>query len=222
MEFVPLTPSMISGESSLQSLFFFPEVDLVDGNNTAIAQDKFMYDTGAQVTVLGTTIASRLALYSQQPDFQVEIIDVTGTITVVDGFYLDSIQIPAMGEWLSFTNVPVVILNIPSPEGDFLNGIIGMNLFAEYNFVFNGMGFDLYKPPYIEFEQIPYHLPADIAPIGGDGRVDSLDLADFAQAYLATPTSLNWNSKADMVSDATINLFDFAILGKYWGQKLAP
>ncbi|NIP25236.1 MAG: hypothetical protein GWN67_10975 [Phycisphaerae bacterium] len=219
--FVPMTPSMIAGES-LQSLFFFPEVDLVDGNNTAIAQDKFMYDTGAQVTVLGTTIASRLALYSQQPDFQVEIIDVTGEITVVDGFYLDSIQIPAIGEWLSFTNVPVVILNIPSPEGDFLNGIIGMNLFAEYNFVFNGMGFDLYKPPYIEYEQIPYHIPADIAPLGGDGNVDSLDLADFAQAYLATPTSLNWNSRADMVSDATINLYDFAILGKYWGQQLQP
>ncbi len=144
--FDPYYPSMITGDS-IQSLFFFPEVDLADGNNTAIAQDKFMYDTGAQVTVLGTTVASRLNLYSQDPDFVVEIMDVTGTITVVDGFYLDSIQIPAIGEWLSFTNVPVVILDIPSPEGDFLNGIIGMNLFAEYNFVFNGMGFDLYTPP---------------------------------------------------------------------------
>jgi len=219
--FVPLYPSLIMGDL-MQSLFFFPEVDLVDGNNTAIAQDKFMFDTGAQVTVLGTTVASRLNLYSQEPDFEVEIIDVTGAITVVDGFYLDSIQIPAIGEWLSFTNVPVVILNVPSPEGDFLNGIIGMNLFAEYNFVLNGMGFDLYTPPYIEFEQIPYHIPADIAPLGGDGKVDYPDLADFAKAYLATPTSLNWNSKADMVSDATINLFDFAILGKYWGQQLAP
>ena len=220
-EFVPAFPSAIFSET-LQSLFFFPEVDLADGNNTAIAQDKFMYDTGAQVTVLGTTVASRLDLYSRVPDFVVEIMDVTGAITIVDGFYLDSIQIPAIGEWLSFTNVPVVILNIPSPEGDFLNGIIGMNLFAEYNFVFNGMGFDLYTPPYIEFEQIPYHIPADIAPFGGDGKVDSLDLADFAEAYMATPTSLNWNSKADMVSNAIINLYDFAILGKYWGQVLAP
>lgn len=220
--FVPLYPSMITGDS-IQSLFFFPEVDFADGNNTAIAQDKFMYDTGAQVTVLGTTVASRLKLYSKEPDFVVEIMDVTGEITIVDGFYLDSIQIPAIfGEWLSFTNVPVVIINIPSPEGDFLNGIIGMNLFAEYNFVFNGMGFDFYTPPYIEFEPIPYHIPADIAPPGGDGKVDSLDLADFAKAYLATPTSLNWNSKADMVSDAIINSYDFAILGKYWGQVLAP
>jgi predicted aspartyl protease len=220
-EFVPLYPSMISGDS-IQSLFFFPEVDLADGNNTAIAQDKFMYDTGAQVTVLGTTVASRLKLYSQEPDFEVEIMDVTGEITIVDGFFLDSIQIPAIGEWLSFTNVPVVILNVPSPEGDFLNGIIGMNLFSEYNFVFNGMAFDLYTPPYIEFEQIPYHIPADIAPPGGDDKVDSLDLADFAESYLAIPTSLNWNSKADMVSDAIINLYDFTILGKYWGQQLPP
>jgi hypothetical protein len=219
--FVPLTPSMITGDS-IQSLFFFPEVDLADGNNTAPAQDKFMYDTGAQVTVLGTTVASRLNLYSQEPDFEVEIKDVTGAVTVADGFYLDSIQIPAIGEWLKFTNVPVVILNVPSPEGDFLNGIIGTNLFNEYNFVFNGMGFDLYIPPYIEFEQIPYHIPADIAPPGGDDKVDSQDLADFAKAYLAIPTSTNWNSKADLVSDAEINLYDFAILGKYWKQEISP
>ena len=219
--FVPLYPSMIMGDS-LQSLFFFPEVDLADGENTAIAQNKFMYDTGAQVTVLGTTVASRLDLYSQEPDFEVEIMDVTGEITIVDGFFIDSIEIPAIGQWLSFTNVPVVILNIPSPEGDFLSGVIGMNLFAEYNFVFNGMGFDLYTPPYIEFEQIPYHIPADIAPLGGDGTVDFLDLDAFAQAWLAIPTSTNWNPKADMVSDAKINFYDFAVLAKYWQQSIAP
>ena len=221
LRFNPLYPSMITGDS-LQSLFFFPEVDLADGENTAIAQNKFMYDTGAQVTVLGTTVASRLDLYSREPDFEVEIMDVTGEITIVDGFFIDSIEIPAIGQWLSFTNVPVVILNIPSPEGDFLNGIIGMNLFAEYNFVFNGMGFDLYIPPYIEFEQIPYHIPADIAPLGGDGTVDFLDLDAFAQAWLAIPTSTNWNSKADMVGDATINFYDFAVLAEYWLETVTP
>lgn len=219
-EVYPMTPSIIMG-NQMQSLFFFPEVDLVEGDNTAIAQDKFMYDTGAQVTVIGTTIAARLDLYSQEPDFEIEIMDVTGAITIVDGFYLDSIQIPAIGEWLSFTNVPVVILNVPSPEGDFLNGIIGMNLFAEYNFVFNGMGFDFYTPPYIEFEQIPYHIPADIAPLGGDGKVDFLDLAEFFKAWLATPISPNWNSKADMVGDGKINFLDFAILADHW-HETAP
>lgn len=217
LEFYPLYPSMIMG-LGMQSLFFFPEVDLKKGNNNAPAQDEFMFDTGAQVTVLGSILAARLEL--NDPDFYVEIIDVTGESTIVDGFFIDSIEIPATGEWLSFTNVPVIVLDIDSPEGGYLDGIIGMNLFAEYNFVLNGGG--MASPPYIEFEQIPYHIPADIAPPGGDDKVDSLDLADFVKAYLATPTSTNWNSKADMVSDAEINLYDFAILGKYWGQEITP
>jgi len=218
-EFVPMIPSVIIGDS-MQSLFFFPEVDLTEGNKSAPAQDEFMYDTGAQVTVIGSTLAARLGL--NDPNFYVEIIDITGEITIVPGFYIDSIEIPALGQWLSFTNVPVVMLDVASVEGGFLDGIIGMNLFTEYNFVINGGGFDLQTPPYIKFEPIPYHIPADIAPSGGDGKVDYPDLADFAQAYLAIPTSPNWNSKADLVSDAIINLFDFAILGEYWGQELAP
>ncbi len=221
IRFVPQVPSVIMGDS-MQSLFFFPEVDLVEGNKSATEQDEFMYDTGAQVTVIGSTLAARLGLNPATSDFEVEIIDVTGGTTIVPGFYLDSIEIPAIGQWLSFTNVPVVMLDVASVEGGFLDGIIGMNLFNEYNFIFNGGGMDLHTPPYIEFEQIPYHIPADIAPPIGDDKVDSLDLADFAKAYLAIPTSTNWNSKADMVSDAIINLHDFAILGKYWGQELAP
>jgi len=218
-EFVPRIPSVIIGDS-MQSLFFFPEVDLTEGNKSAPAQDEFMYDTGAQVTVIGSTLAARLGL--NDPNFYVEIIDITGEITIVPGFYIDSIEIPALGQWLSFTDVPVVMLDIASVEGGFLDGIIGMNLFTEYNFVFNGGGFDIQTPPYIEFEQIPYHIPADIAPPGGDDNVDSLDLADFAKAWLAIPTSTNWNSKADMFSDAKINFSDFAAFAEYWGQQLYP
>jgi predicted aspartyl protease len=220
-EVVPMVPSVIMGDS-MQSLFFFPVVNLAEPNHTATEQDEFMFDTGAQVTVISSTLVAQLNLNPAQSDFEVEIIDVTGSSTIVPGFYLDSIEIPAIGQNLSFSNVPVIMLDVASPEGGFLDGIIGMNLFNEYNLVFNGGGMDLQTPPYIEFEQIPYHIPADIAPLGGDGKVDYPDLADFAQAYLATPTSLNWNSKADMVSDAIINLYDFAILGKYWGQELAP
>ncbi|HUS73220.1 MAG TPA: aspartyl protease family protein [Sedimentisphaerales bacterium] len=218
-EFYPLYSSMIMG-AGMQSLFFFPEVDLAEPNYSTTKA--FMFDTGAQVTVISSILTARLELNPAKPDFNVDIMDVTGEITIVPGFYLDSIQIPAIGQWLSFTNVPVIMLDIHSPEleGGYLDGIIGMNLFAEYNFVFNGGG--MATPPYIEFEPIPYHIPADIAPPGGDDKVDYLDLADFTEAYLAIPTSLNWNSKADMVGDAKINLYDFAVLAEHWGQELAP
>lgn len=220
-EVYPMIPSVIMGDS-MQSLFFFPEVDLAEPNHSATEQDEFMFDTGAQVTVIGTTLAARLGLNPADPDFEVEIIDVTGEVTIVPGFYIDSIQIPAIGQWFSFTNIPVVMLDVASVEGGFLDGIIGMNLFTEYNFVFNGGGMDLHTPPYIEFDLIPYHIIADIAPAGGDGVVDFLDLAEFAKAWLATPMSQNWNSKADMVGDARIDFLDFSVLAEYWRESIAP
>lgn len=220
-EVYPMIPSVIMG-NEMQSLFFFPEVDLAEPNYSATEQDEFIFDTGAQVTVIGTSVAARLGLNPSDPNFEVEILDITGAVTIVPGFYIDSIEIPALGQWLSFTNAPVVMLDIASPEEGFLDGIIGMNLFVEYNFVFNGGAMDIHNPPYLEFEPIPYHIPADIAPKGGDGAVNFLDLDAFAQAWLAIPTSTNWNSKADMVGDATINFLDFTILAEYWGQKLAP
>ncbi|MHC4460959.1 MAG: aspartyl protease family protein [Planctomycetota bacterium] len=220
-EVYPMIPSVIMG-NEMQSLFFFPEVDLAEDSNSATEQDEFIFDTGAQVTVIGTSIAARLGLNPANQDFEVEILDITGAVTIVPGFYIDSIEIPATGQWLSFTNVPVVMLDIASPEGGFLDGIIGMNLFVEYNFVFNGGAMDIHKPPYLEFEPIPYHIVADIAPPSGDGEVNFLDLDAFAQAWLAIPTSPNWNSKADMVGDATINFLDFTVLAEYWQQSIAP
>jgi hypothetical protein len=220
-EVYPMTPSVIMGDQ-MQSLFFFPEVDLAEPNGSATEQDEFIFDTGAQVTVIGSTIAARLGLNPAKPNFEVEILDVTGEVTIKPGFYLDSIEIPATGQWLSFTNVPVVMLDIASPEGGFLDGIIGMNLFVEYNFVFNGGAMDIHKPPYLEFEPIPYHIVADIAPLGGDGKVEFQELAEFAQDWLAIPISENWNSKADMVGDAIINFLDFTVLAEYWQQSISP
>jgi len=221
-EYVPMLPSVIMGDS-IQSLFFFPVVDLTEGNDTAPNNDKFMYDTGAQITVIGSTLTAQLGLNPATSDFEVEIMDVTGGITIAPGFYIDTLEIPAIGQKLSFTNVPVVMLDVASVEGGFLDGIIGMNLFNEYNFVFNGGGMDMHIPPYIKFEPVAYHIPADIAPPGGDGKVDLLDLAEFVKAWLATPIQESrWNSKADMVSDAIINFPDFAVFAEYWGQELAP
>ena len=61
------------------------------------------------------------------PDFLVDIQGVNGEITQEKGYYLDMVEIPALGEWLSFNNVPVVLLDIASPEGGTLDGIIGNN-----------------------------------------------------------------------------------------------
>jgi hypothetical protein len=171
-----------------------------------------MLDTGAQVSVVGYRVAARLGLNPAHPDFEVEIQGVTGETSTAPGFYIDAIDIPALGDWLSFTNIPVVLLDVSSPEGGTLDGIIGMNLFADLNFTLRGGGMFLQDDPAIYYETIS-RVTGDI---NGDGVVDWLDVAAFAEAWLATPMSPNWNARADMVSDGIINFFDFAVLAQNW------
>ena len=224
-EFPPASPSVIIG-NLLQSLFFVHSVDLVEQDKKAIDKNRFMLDTGAQVTVIGSRIAARLDLDTANPEFEVEIQGVTGDTVTTPGFYIDSLDIPALGEWLSFTNVPVILLDVSSPEGGTLDGIIGMNLFVEFNIVLRGGGLFLQDDPVLEFELIPARLTADIAPEGGDGVVNFMDFAAFAEAWLATMTSPNWNPKADIAPqptpDGNVNFPDIAILAEQWLKTTAP
>ncbi len=214
----PGTPSIITGVGN-QSLFFVPSVDLYEGSNMAYDRDRFMWDSGAQVTVIGIRIASRLALDPYDPDFWVEIQGVTGAVSFEPGFYIDSVDIPATGSWLSFTNVPVVLIDIASPEGGTLDGIIGMNLFVEYNFVLKGGGMFLQEDPAVYFEHKD-HIIADVAPSSGDGVVDSLDLLAMARSWLTTPGDSQWNPRCDIAPsprpDGIINQADFAVIANHW------
>lgn len=152
-DFPPASPSVIIGNAT-QSLFFVHSVDLYHGDKSAIDKDRFMLDTGAQVTVIGSRMAARLRLNPAEADFEVEIEDVTGTVKMYPAFYVDRLEIPALGDWVTFTNVPVVLLDVSSPEGGTLDGIIGMNLFSDFNLVLRGGGLALEGDPSLEFEPI--------------------------------------------------------------------
>jgi hypothetical protein len=185
--------------------------------------DGFMFDTGAQVTVISRTIASGLHLNLNSPDFPVEITDVTGEVTIAPGFFIDSLVIPADGEWLEYTNVPVVALNVNSPEGGILDGIIGMNLFVDLNFVINGGGFS--DVPTLEFEHA-CRIVGDIVPQCGDCMVDYLDLAVLVDHWLEDSNSPDWLSDCDLAPpdspDNKVNLLDFAALAQNWLEGLTP
>lgn len=213
LQFTPTSPSVIIGNFS-QSIFFVSSVDLYKGSHSAIDKTRFMFDTGAQITVIGSRVAARLALDPASPDFEVEIQGVTGDTIMAPGFYVDAIDIPALGEWLSFTNAPVVLLDVPSPEGGTVDGIIGMNLFTDLNFVLRGGGLFLQDDPSVEYQ--PITLAGDIAPPEGDGVVNYLDLDALADAWLATPGAGNWNAMADLAADSIIDFGDFAILAENW------
>jgi hypothetical protein len=221
MDFVfePGSPSVIVGNLA-QSLFFVDSVDLRNDQRSAIDKKRFMLDTGAQITVISSGIASRLGLNPSQKDFEAEIQDVTGEISIEPGFYIDSLEIPSLGEWLTFTNVPVVMLDVGSPEGGVLEGIIGMNLFVNFNLVLQGGGLFGQEPPFLEFELVTEQLIADIAPEGGDGVVDYLDFLAFADAWQSTADSPNWNPAADLAPpgdpDGVIDSFDLTIFFENW------
>jgi hypothetical protein len=117
----------------------------------------------------------------------------------------------------------MILLDISSPEGGTLDGIIGMNLFVDYNMVLRGGGLFLKGDPAIEFELIdPAEITADVAPPEGDGIVNLMDLAVFSHAWQADTSSLNWNLQCDLAPlykpDGVIDAFDLAVFAEHWLQ----
>jgi hypothetical protein len=223
----PYTPSTIWGFLSPQSLYFAPLVNLADGNDTLDNRTNFMFDTGAQITVISRTMVAGLHLSTDPcapngPEFYVEIQDVTGQVTMEPGYYLDSLSIPADGQWLEYTNVPVVGINVASPEGGTLDGIIGMNLFVDLNFVFTGGGMNGQGyPAVLEFEPA-CHIAGDIAGYCDECIVDYQDLDLIAEHWLETTASPDWNPQCDIAPegapDGKIDALDFALMAGNWMQ----
>ncbi len=222
----PFSPSVLTGFLPMQGLFFVSSVDLTHAGRTSLDKDAFIFDTGSTYTLISKAIGARLGLNPNTPEFELEILIATGEIITAPGYYIDSLDIIATPEWLSFTNVPVVLLDAPSPEGGVLDGIIGMNLFVDFNLVFRGGGLPGQDLPRIEFERLPERIVADIAPGAGDGVVDLLDLAAFAAVWLTNSESFNWNPRADMAPqtrlDGKIDILDLAVFAEYWLSNAAP
>ncbi|MBI9016689.1 MAG: aspartyl protease family protein [Phycisphaerae bacterium] len=212
-EFMPLIPTTVSlAGTPNQSLLFVPGVDLQHQGETAYDKQSFMIDTGAQVTVISKIIAARLGLDQNNPDFEVEIEDASGTITMTPGFNIDSLKLVTLGKELKFTNVPVVMIDIASPEGGNLDGIIGMNLFNEYNLVLHGGAF--LESPYLTYIR---NIPGDIAPEYGDEKVDIDDLTVFIEHWLTSENNANFDINCDINTDGIVNIEDLVIIANHWG-----
>ena len=222
----PLSPSVLTGFLPMQGLFFISSVDLTHAGRTSLDKDGFIFDTGSTYTLISEAIGARLGLNPNTPEFELEILIGTGEMITAPGYYIDSFEVIATPEWLSFTNVPVVVLDAPSPEGGILDGIIGTNLFVDFNFIFRGGGLPGQDLPRLEFERLPERIVADIAPGAGDGVVDLFDLAAFAAVWLTNSESFNWNPRADMAPqgrpDGRVDILDLAVFIEYWLDTAAP
>lgn len=97
-----------------------------------------LVDTGAQTSVISQEVAANMNLDLRNPDFEVNVEGIGGTIEGVPGFYVDFVRLNASGGAMEFESVPFVVIDLPNPDGGggLLDGILGMNLFWNRNVIF--------------------------------------------------------------------------------------
>jgi hypothetical protein len=113
------------------------------GSSTnSLANKSFLFDTGAQLSIISPAIAAALGLtdLSGNPiETPFDFIDVQGAgmpIPGLPGYILDALTVPRTdGGLIEFTDVPVYVLDV----GPGIDCILGMNLF-------NGADSFLYDP----------------------------------------------------------------------------
>lgn len=104
-------------------LWMIPDVIAAD-NAIASFPGDFLFDTGAQLSVISTDMALSLGLDLDQPETTIDVQGVAGTMTV-PGYTLDSLELPRDdGGTVRYTDVPIYVLDV-APG---IDGIFGMNL----------------------------------------------------------------------------------------------
>jgi hypothetical protein len=121
----------------------FANTNVADSGGEADAR-QFLFDTGAQVTVLSQDTAAEVGFFSagenpSTPEFFVEVQGVGGT-QQVPGFYLETLNVMTNGGPMEWTHVPVLVLDVIDPRDGvgFVPGILGMNLFTDRDLIING------------------------------------------------------------------------------------
>ncbi len=143
-----LPPLYIDGEGSLGILQSTPTAsDALMVDNVVVEDSdyqprttggRFLFDTGAQVTVVSLDLAYDLGLDPESPEFTVPITGVGGSIEETPGFVVDTLRLPASGLGdMVLHDVPVIALNVPTDDSP-VDGIVGMNLFTDRNLVIHG------------------------------------------------------------------------------------
>jgi hypothetical protein len=216
-EWYPMLPTLLSlmAMSIPTGGAFFADVGVLQGEpgplNT-LRTARMLVDTGAQSSVISSNLAARLNL-PLEPDFTAQICGVGGS-SEAPGYYIDFVRIDAMGGALEFAHVPFIVLDMESPEGGSLDGILGMNLFWNRNVVLepttSGTAFLHVSDP------VPYAY----IDLNFDDVVDGLDYAIFAAAWRSTPADPAWNPRCDLFVDEVIDARDLQAFMDSWQHML--
>lgn len=166
----PLSPTVVDSGG------LYVEVDLKNGADYSAQNVEFLFDTGADLTVISEVMAASLGfdVVLDQPDFVLEVEGAGGVSEGVPGFYVEQLKIDAVGGSFILQNVPVAVLDVPNPNdaANVIDAILGMHVFNGRNIVIDA-------------------VPA----AGGIGGSPSLYIGDpvsQATAWSATTASADW------------------------------
>ncbi|MCO6438311.1 MAG: clan AA aspartic protease [Phycisphaerae bacterium] len=135
---IPFTPTFLSPTAlSLPAGGgFYLELLVREGPSTPdnpARPMKVLVDTGAQSSVITRNFAAQLSL-PFTPDFTVDVCGIGGLATNIPAYFLDYVRINALGGALEFSQAPFIVLDIDvGPGGVDIDGILGMNFFANRN-----------------------------------------------------------------------------------------
>jgi hypothetical protein len=206
----PQIPTMLSFTTLSFPLggAFFATIQVVEGEpgpTNPTQSMRVMVDTGAQSSIMSPAMAANLGL-PITADFPVSVCGVGGLVEDVPGYFIDYVKISAWGGFLEFSRAPFVIIDLESPEGGPLDGVLGMNFFWNRNVVFEpsltGSGFLHVSDP----------IPVAFGDTDVDFDVDDADAAYFVSC-LTDPGSETINAECDHLDgdeDADIDLADAA------------
>jgi hypothetical protein len=95
-------------------------------NSVTLSDQVFLFDTGAQLSILSTAQADALGLDVLNPETTISVYGAGGTVQDIPGFTIDELVIPLIGGGtLTYSQAPIYVLDVA--EG--IDGILGMNLF---------------------------------------------------------------------------------------------
>lgn len=164
--YLMLTPAVISLGSLYQTAS--ENLTLTEGETTVSI--KMIADTGAQATLISEGTAADLGIILAQADFEVAVGGVGGT-NMTPGVYVDELHLPTTAGGLTWSDVPVVVVDIQGPDGTTVDGILGSNVIGNRDFVFNGAA----ATPYLELSSTV--IPPD--PVIADFRKSPSGVLEF-------------------------------------------
>jgi len=121
------------------------------------ASTQFLFDTGAEVSVLSEDTANTLGIFLSGPDatpadFTVDISGVGGTTLHKPGYFINQLKFTTTTGFFTFSHVPVVIVDLPDPRDPLhqtLPGVLGTNLFNDRDVII-----DTSTTPFVYFGSV--------------------------------------------------------------------